>query len=141
MYELCDGKVWRAVEAMIDGIQAQDQRSDFKIDMHTFGDVKSGICFGCAATCAVQQLAGVNLTATNIHDRHETLNIDMNDMLAFEHAINVLRLGALGILFGYFKKERSLVGFRHLPVLHTFNWREGLTHYRTLLTALKEFDI
>lgn len=141
MYELCDGKVWRAVESMIDGLIVQDQRQDFKIDMNTFGFFHDEICFGCAATCSIQHLAGINLTINNIREKHNTLSIDRYDMLEFEHAINALRKGALGLLFDYFMKDRSLVGFRNLPVLYTGTWKKYISEYRILLTALKEFDI
>lgn len=141
MYELCDGKVWRAVEAMINGLLTQDQREDFRIDMNSFGRTSQQICFGCAATCAVQQLVGINLKADTITHRYETLNVDRGDIYEFEHAINALRMGALGVLFDYFKKPRTLVSFRRLPILHTYNWRTGIQEYKTLLIALKEFDI
>lgn len=143
MYELCDGKVWRAVDAMITGLRTHSGREDFKINMMWWASTDGVLCFGCAATCAVQQLTGINVTKDNVFTvyNHAEWGDDSRDWRKFASAINCLRQGMLGVIFDYFKKDRRLIGFRNLPVLHTHNWQTELKHYTTLLIALKEFDI
>ncbi len=45
-----------AVWAMVLGIDGALARDDFTIDMGTFGESYDGMCYGCAATCALQQI-------------------------------------------------------------------------------------
>lgn len=48
------------VRAMINGLRRQDEREDFHIKMDKWAGLGSldgkPVCFGCAATCAVQEL-------------------------------------------------------------------------------------
>jgi hypothetical protein len=146
MYELCEGKVWRAVEAMIDGLNKYSHNPYFKIDMNTWGRTDGNICFGCASTCALQHLTGIELTPENVHIFHERIKVENKilsnvDLMRFEAVINCLRKGYLGPLFDYFKKDRALVGFRYMTTLSTADWQLHLHEYKTLLIALKEFDI
>lgn len=60
-----------AVQAMIDGLK---NRRGLRINMGTYGqseDEKSKICYGCAATCTVQQVAGKKIPASLIDFTHE----------------------------------------------------------------------
>lgn len=149
MYDLCDGKIWRAVEAMIDGLKTQSERPDFVVDMDSFGRVnnhpitREPVCFGCAATCTVQQLVGVNFDTNNVLQSCHTVKVDVMhlDLVRFECVIEALRNGHLGPIFDYFKKDRQLVQHRNLPVLRSYNWRENLQPYKELLHDLKAFDL
>jgi hypothetical protein len=94
--ELTQNKPSLAVKAMIEGLRKAKNRSDFKIDMSTFGASEDGICFGCAATCAVAQLTGKNLPPKIIDetlDAAKWLGVELEDMESFEAAIDGLRRG------------------------------------------------
>lgn len=147
--ELCDGKVWRAVEAMITGLEVHSKRKDFIIDMTTYGKATGpDICFGCAATCAVQQLCGIDLKPGTFinrksHWRAATLKVDMSDLEYFEQAINDLRTGYETPLFDYMGVRVPIVLARkiRLPILTSYNWQHRLQPYRLLLRYLKRYDI
>lgn len=157
-YELCEGKMWRAVEAMIVGLETQSKREDFIINMSLFGEYseKRTVCFGCAATCAVQQLTGINLTASNIRQlgHPAALNTEYEDTIAFEGAIDNLRTGYIDELAEYFNLlsvdvrcsalHRLSVHYEsidYLPMLNSQDWEEKLHRYRVLLRYLKWRDI
>ena len=46
-----------ALKAMCDGLERQSKEPDFEIDMGTFFRRTQGVCVGCAATCAILELA------------------------------------------------------------------------------------
>lgn len=159
--ELCDGKMWRAVEAMIVGLETQSKREDFHVNMTTFGTVacKSSfgtfkaeeyhsktntVCFGCAATCAVQQLTGINFythhTVDKIIQRAELVSTSYNDLNDFETAIDDLRESDLLMLSQYMGVDIDVISvklYNQLPVLESNNWRDGLPKYKVLLRYLK----
>ena len=49
-----------ALQAMVDGLKRQSKRKGFMVDMVTFGNVSPETCYGCAATCTLQEMYGVN---------------------------------------------------------------------------------
>lgn len=151
--ELCDGKMWKAVEAMLIGLQEQNKRKDFKIVMETFGRSFDNTCFGCAATCAIQQLTGVNFNSYDI--RHEWLRAyavetDVSDLNDFEMSINDLREGMLHGLIIYFGKSEAIDDLhvryeimhiqKSLPRLLN-DWSNNLQPYYNLLNFLKQNDL
>lgn len=159
-YELCEGKMWRAVEAMIVGLETQSKRDDFRIAMSTFGKAykKYGkpVCFGCAATCAVQQLTGVNIGVDNIEPKNhaDAIGTLAEDTIDFEGAIDGLRTGYIDGLAEYFKVPSITInhsslyrlsiqydGRDYLPILNSQDWEKNLHRYRVLLRYLKWRDI
>lgn len=151
--ELCDGKMWKAVEAMLTGLSEQSKRTDFKINMATFGRSDHKVCFGCAATCTIQQLAGVNFTVSNIQDvgdRAYATQTDLYDLSNFETAINELREGMISPLVNYFDKGKDVnypkiyTSLRSiqasLPILLD-DWQYKLQPYYYLLNFLKQHDL
>ncbi|MFZ1322333.1 MAG: hypothetical protein WAT71_12335 [Ignavibacteria bacterium] len=83
---------YQVIDAMIQGLKNPSCR----ISMETYGKVRNKTCFGCAATNALQYLAGKKFTATNIKsgsDRAKFLEIDCELLDNFEHAIDYLRSG------------------------------------------------
>ena len=57
--------MYEAIDAMLIGLETIPNGS-FKIDMTTFGNIDNNVCYGCAATCALQQLYDVRFTSDNI---------------------------------------------------------------------------
>jgi hypothetical protein len=107
-------KAYMAVQAMIDGIRAQKRRKKtFTLQMATFGYRNSmmRMCFGCAATCALQKLANKNFVDDQIQtvlSRAEFLGFDRDQTEAFEEVINHLRCGSiLHLLEFYYPENRS----------------------------------
>lgn len=130
-----------ALQAMVDGLLEQSERPDFEVNMKVFGAVQGGICYGCAATCAIQKIAGRNLDIDSIDSstlRAWTLGFLRDDMLAFESAINMARTGDMGELFIYFGFEDAgywrFAGFN----LDNSNWREQLPAVRAHINSLKK---
>lgn len=142
-----DGKVWKAVEAMILGLKKQSKRKVFEITMSTFGDFNDKVCFGCAATCTVQQVYGKNFNRKNIagyESRAKFMKAISEDLAEFESAIDGLRMGYLGDIFKYFKKKMPVKIYRvtlSLSELSSSNWEVFLPDYENLLTKLKALDI
>jgi hypothetical protein len=103
-----------ALQYMVDGLRNQSKRDGFVIDMNVFGDWRGSrtedktrliICFGCAATCAVQEVFKINYTDESIEYRDLralVINCDATDLGIFEEAIDEARLGIMDKLFKYF---------------------------------------
>ena len=94
------GKPSDALEYMCDGLLAQGKRKDFEIEMWTFGRRDGEVCFGCAATSTIQEIAGRNLTVKNIGMRH-SIGFDPDELRAFESVIDCARLGDLRSLLDF----------------------------------------
>lgn len=167
-YEWCDGKIWKAVEAMIIGLETQSKRDDFKINMGHFlvvsvpsGESKN-VCFGCAATCALQQITGINLPPNKMLSwSYSDLNggsfttgsemrskvLEISDLVIAENALDRFRQCNFHILASYFNKYHVFPGafydkvFQMLPMLHSETWQNNLQPYRVLLRYLKWRDI
>lgn len=102
-----------AVQLMIDGLREQSKRPDFKIKMNTYGCFNGDICFGCAATCALQKMTGINFTWDNILTtpaRSEAVSIPQIEVNDFEVAIDWLRLGQVYYFAGEICKLLELDG-------------------------------
>lgn len=87
---------YEVIDAMIQGLK----NPSCQIDMHTYGSSKKGMCFGCAATNAIQYLADKKFTPDNINDvdsRSQYLNINVRYLEYFEDAINNLRCGYISL--------------------------------------------
>ena len=80
-----------AIRAMIDGLKKQSQREGFEVCMGTYGEYRTGICFACAATCALQELAGVDFTddmISTVGSRAAVTGFDPVELRKFELAMN-----------------------------------------------------
>ena len=104
--ELIQSKPSIALQAMVDGLREQSKRKNFKVDMRTFGEGKylnnPVMCYGCAATCTLQKIAGKNLTVDNINvnlDRAQFLKFELTELRRFEFAICD---ASIGLLYGLF---------------------------------------
>lgn len=169
--ELCDGKVWRALEAMITGLETQSKRDDFRIHMRTFGETlafnawaahsrsqfipsRSSICFGCAATCTIQQLTAKNFTPNiDISGRYERarfLDVNTFDLASFEKAVDEMRAGNFVSILDYMGYDISesnknrimcIKLWGYLPGLTTEGWQDNLPSYRVVLRYLKYRNI
>jgi len=145
--ELCKDKVSTALQAMIDGLKFQSQRKDFRVDMSTFGDFSdlgnrgNPVCFGCAATCTVQQLSKVNFTDSQINSLKERSRLtirDSDDLDRFEYAIECARLGDLISIFDYMgaRASRELIDDNRW-LLRTDDWQEQLPLVQDFVDMLK----
>lgn len=98
---LAGGKLSKVVHAMCDGLLVAADRDDFYVDMNTFGDtaefdVGRETCYGCAATCTLMKLTGVQLTPSTIvsHSRHaDAVGLPVTDVADFERAVDAFRAG------------------------------------------------
>jgi len=145
--ELCNGKVSAALQAMIDGLKLQSQRKDFRVDMSTFGtfydpeNKEIPVCFGCAATCTVQQLSKVNFTDSQIDSLEERSFLTIqnsNDLDRFEDAIDCARMGNLISIFNYMDNLKSYeLSDSNRWLLCTDNWQEQLPLVQDFVEMLK----
>lgn len=139
-----------AVQAMVDGLLKQSKRKKFVINMGTFGDFadEHKVCFGCAATCTIQEATKINFTSgvkehiRSLEGRATILNWDIEDLCLFENAIDSLRLLYIGSLFNYYNINYTLeeLNIYHSLIvpLHTHAWKEGLHTYKILIKELKK---
>jgi len=145
--ELCNGKVSAALQAMIDGLKLQSQRKDFRVDMSTFGtfydpeNKEIPVCFGCAATCTVQQLSKVNFTDSQIDSLEERSFLTIqnsNDLDRFEDAIDCARMGNLISIFNYMDNLESYeLSDSNRWLLRTDDWQEQLPLVQDFVEMLK----
>lgn len=146
--EKCEGKVWKALQFMVDGLRRQSKRDDFKVDMDNFGyfDRRNNVCYGCAATCSIQEISGINLSKNNIdflENRSYALKIEDVELFDFECAIDDARQGDLESLFIFFDKNEifSPSSFNERFFLTTRSWQTELPRVEQLISELKEKDI
>jgi hypothetical protein len=100
-----------AIKAMLEGLRTLPG-CDFEVDMATFGDTtwkwqkdrQVEICCGCAATCAVHQLAHKKPDPSHMgyRTRANYLGLYYGDMRNFEAAIDDFRRGNASQLFWYY---------------------------------------
>ena len=133
MRAILGGKPSRAIRAMCDGLQAQAKRPDFRILMDTFGSHIRGVCYGCAATCAVQEAAGIQFGPENITGnlrRSSAIGCDRHDLAEFEAVVERLRNGNLISLGDYFGADLSRWNLdSRMALLGTNNWRDRIDGY------------
>lgn len=130
-----DGKVWKAIQSMIDGVKRQSARPGFEIQMSMWGCTDGEICFGCAATSTVQEVCGHDFTPADLNGvnsnceylvgsggatiseeyrgftkQANALNMCDHDLGEFEFAIDMLRRG-----HGYYHGDIKTI-FRYMGV-------------------------
>lgn len=144
-----------AVQAMVDGLLEQSKRTDFAIEMTTFGMATKGVCFGCAATCTIQKMIGINFNNETIESRYNTVDkilqtrwtgqpfeLDHLGFREFEIAIDNLRKGYVDFLFKFYhvnynEHELGEKYEKDLLYLTTGSWEEGLPRYQVLADKLR----
>lgn len=143
-------KISDALQAMVDGIKTQTARPDFELYMFSFGDFNDNICYGCAATCAIQQIAGKNLTPENIRGvrcRSYALELDAKELCAFEEAISNFALGdgSLGLLSHFYNvpiPESIINEVKKWPRIDFSTKLEySLQHTSKIIQALQEHGL
>lgn len=133
-----------ALQAMVDGLLAQSKREDFKIEMESYGEINDHgtICFGCAATCAIQQIAMKNLPIRYEIERRsfraEYLELGYRELAFFERAINFARIGDLFFIFQFYNLEKEFDNiFNGSYFLDNDNWKDELPKVEKLIAELK----
>jgi len=147
-----------AIKAMLAGLQKADHERGFQIDMSTYGAVSDEdecgsepICFGCAATCAIQHLLGRPFLPEEIDDRSKhaaVLNVHWQEVNAFETAIDNFRTGFIYVLFRFYELDLSENRFKALEAhvdrniyLKTHNWTEQIPAIEKAIKMMKELGI
>lgn len=141
---MLQGKPSIALEAMCDGLEKFDEAKGFVINMSTYGAVYKKVCYGCAATCALQQLAGVVFTPSTIYDRHKAAGVVNGtalqakaDAMEFERAMNSARRGALLDLWKFCGMRIDVPPHRRWRPLLNHTWRDELPRVRQFVAMLK----
>jgi hypothetical protein len=142
--ELIESKPSKALQAMIDGLRNQSKRNDFRIVMTTFGESndKSNLCFGCAATCAVQELAKTNFTQSTIGSvflRANKLQFDIDEFTCFEFSMDKARIGDVYDLFTFCNKQEQFdTNYYDRFFLTSYTWEEQVPKVEKLIKELEE---
>lgn len=92
----------KAIALSIQGVERLSQKQNYRVNMGTYGSVVDGCCCGCAATAAIQELAGRDLDEESIgslNKRARCLGFSSGELGAFEASLNDARLGRLWDLF------------------------------------------
>lgn len=106
-----------------------------KIDMSSFGEMRDGICFGCAATNAILHIINANEEQVKSHVAYID-NYDDSPLRSFECAIDYLRLGRPE----FYNENAKRHGFaqitpmpgQELPVLYNNYTEKQLREYEKL---------
>jgi len=145
-----------ALTAMCDGLLKAERRKGFGIDMGTFGRVErvegeegSGkVCFGCAATCAIQEAANVRFGPENIAglgrrrkmvNRSTGTRLTDNRLMSFERVMDSARRGYLYQLFSFFgfNGEEALLWMLRWR-MDTANWKEQIPAIRKAIREMRK---
>ncbi len=140
--EAIEYKPSKALEFMVKGLIKHDKRNDFEVDMDTFGrhNTDSKMCYGCAATCVLQEITGINFTeeTTNLNNCYRNDLINIHQRKIFEGAIDNARHGLLLRLFEFCKKERYYKEEYYKKwEMQNSNWKKELPKVRKLIKELK----
>jgi len=154
--QLCNGKISVAIQAMIDGLEKQSQRPDFRVDMLSYSYTSNRLCFGCAATCAVMELTKTDLDITNINTHRDIRLwplIPVDEVIRFEFIMNQVRLNGFKYLFDSFGYPNwwqriilmimgyTFIGGTRLTKnirLDNYNWKERLPEFQKLADAFRK---
>lgn len=136
----------QALEAMVDGLLASKDNPNFRAEMDTYGDVHEQadgpLCFGCAATCTLQQLAGARFTPDSIRrirSRAEVVGVLAFRLGSFEHAMNRARQGKMYALLKFFDHyDPSVTTWDDEFCLETDGWEVQLPAVRAVIKEMKE---
>ncbi len=134
-----------ALEAMCDGLEAVDAATNLAVSMRTFGEVRDGICYACAATLAAWKASGKPVTGGNELDVLRTPGghaafFGVPDIHQFEWVMETARLGALRPLGRFFgvKDIDRMDYWAACWKLTTDNWREQLPRIRRTVIEMRE---
>jgi len=138
------GKPSDALQAMVDGLREYSARSDFRIDMDTFGMVHNDVCFGCAATCAIQKATGKYLLDLKYNRldglwyniKAEFFAVSKSELVAFENAINAARLGDVSSLLAYYGIIDNCIFDSRFKLLSD-NWEQQLMAVVQVIAELR----
>ena len=134
------------LNAMCDGLIHQSKRKNFKVDMDSFGGADGMLCFGCAATCALQELHDVNFTVKNIDSldtraRAVNMGITEDDLDTFEGVVDDARRGNLHWLYTYCGLDLHEAPVHGWYMINS-NWRKEIPKVRRFVEKLvKEHDL
>lgn len=146
----------QALEAMVDGLLASKDNPNFRAEMDTYGDAyeqaDGPLCFGCAATCTLQQLAGARFTPDSIRrtqSRAEVVGVPAFRLGSFEHVMNSARRGKMHALlrfFDYYDPRVAPSDYYDPSVtpsdgkfcLKTDDWEAQLPAVRAVIKEMKE---
>ena len=135
------------VRAMINGLYKQSKRENFQIDMRTFGAnrrkmlaayhdysmPKRKTCFGCAATCALQEITGIMLTQDEIsYTLYRERAAGLDGTRRFEQAVDYLRRGNLLGFYEYCKDHFGVFPPAYPEILTTLStqaWPYNIWQY------------
>lgn len=143
----------QALDIMCDGLEAQSKREGFKVNMDYFYKHEAQTCFGCAATCFLQQVTNTDLPTnmgfSDSADRGVWLDLERMDMLTFEDIMDDVRCWEFWWLFGYFgfDFEPFFKLVNTLPewsdnefFLRTTDWEEQLPKVRAIAKIMRDND-
>jgi hypothetical protein len=169
--ELLDNKLYRLVEVMIQGLEEFSQKPNFKIDMSTFGEIQNDICYGCAATCALQLIAEKEFSqhtetikeymhsGGHLGTNHIEISNDSKEVITgfkvrnienFECVVNQLRCGNPNSAYDYMDisaqdadkiYEYLSESANRLNFLNSKGWQEDIGNYKRFAQFLKENNI
>ena len=142
IFDALKGKPSTALQHMVNGLLKQSQRKKFEVSMGTYGMARKGICYGCAATCTIQNIANKNLSVEFIKDhkkRAKELKIEEHEILRFEYVMNRARLGELFPLFTFCNmRENHHRDFDYRFSLRDYNWEDELPKVRKTISQLRK---
>lgn len=130
------------VMAMVNGLENRH----VPVDMSTFGDIRDGVCYGCAATNTICEISGKkqNLIGSWLvmeeSDRLGEICKDVLFISNFESAIDYLRMGEIGLYNDLARRyEFALLpipDFGSLPYLSIENYIVQIEKYITYANSL-----
>jgi hypothetical protein len=130
-----------ALQFMVDGLKRQSLRNDFTVEMGSFGDhIKDFKCFGCAATCTIQEIAQKDFVDFNVIEttrRANFLGFDVYELSWFEGAMDFARRGKLSGIFNFCGQQYEQP--QEYPFFLTNdNWKEQIPVVQETIAQLKQ---
>ena len=135
------------IMAMVEGLK----NPSIGIEMQSYGICKDNICYGCAATVTVMNIADVTFNESTIkQDKHcKAVGSSFGFLASFEDAIDMLRRGNVK-LYNIIAKHNGFATIKQwhipilqkkiiLPILNTEDYMYNLRFYEALAKRQKNW--
>lgn len=136
-----------ALKFAVAGLKRLNTKSKYEINMTTYGNFREGVCSGCAATAAIQELSGHDFSGDEIYyrkGRAKAIDVNIHALELFEDAMDDTRIGSFTGLVKYCTGEFCTSFNDHreiLPVGLSSNISLLITYYNTKIEELQLFDL
>ena len=130
-----------AIKFMLHALFVHASRDDFVIDSNTFGRIGNRMCFGCMATCVLQEASGIKMVSEDrsilgfLRKVESQSSMSFRERQSIESFVDMIRSSVAECMSGLDSigvrdlTEDELKRFMSLPVMSSDKWKEQACLY------------